>query len=599
MKIRRSLAAFKHAVGILRRASPRPATGTAVVSLLDAAAYPALLFAVARLLRAVLEPTSITSRSALVLAVTLGAILLAQAAFGLMRDVFGSILRSEASIAVIKEVLDKIPGIPYELFENRDFQGKYGLMVQQASLRSGMLVESVVATVAAAFGFVAVLATLLAVAPILVVLLAVALLVAAVEIAFHGRSVALQTSAAPELMRMEFLSYKSVDPAWQRDLRVYRSDVLGVEYARLGAGYIARFRRLVVRFGAMRLGAAVIGAAGVAGATYWLVTLLGRGSLSVEDASLLLPGIYLGLSQARQLALATGNFVEGLGYADQLRSFLSEEFAPPAVALSTPLEGEQSGPAIELEGVEYTYPGAAEPSLQPCTLRLVAGVTAVVGTNGAGKSTLVKLLTGLLAPTSGRIVLSSTLSDCAPSVLFQEPAHMHLTIRQNVTLRSDCPPERDGEVWSALEHAGLRVLVEGMPGGLDTIVGAGFGGERDLSGGQWQRLALARLLFHDSPLIVLDEPVASMDPSGERQTFALLRELAKNKIVLFTTHRYDSLEPSDRVVVLVDGRVAEDGRHADLAAWPSRYWDRAEARSNGHEAQSEDSTGWHARTGHG
>ena len=584
MKIRRASAAFKHAVGILYKASPRRTVGTAVVSLLDAAAYPLLLFAVARLLEAVLDPSSITSRSALLLALALGAILFAQAAFGLMRDVLGSILRAEASFAVIKDVLDKIPDIPYELFENRDFQGKYGLMVQQASLRSGMLIESVVATVAAAFGFVAVLGTLLAVAPILVVLLAVALLVAAVEIVFHGRSVALQTSAAPELLRMEFLAYKSVDPAWQRDLRVYRSDVLRSEYDRLGAGYIARFRRLVVRFGALRLGAAVVGATAVGGATYWVVTLLGRGSLTAEDAALLLPGIYLGLSQARHLAQATGNFVEGLGYADQLRGFLSEEFSPPGAEPPPEPDGPPSGPRIELENVAYTYPGATEPSLGPCNLRLAAGVTAVVGTNGAGKSTMVKLLTGLLAPTSGRIAFSTGLREAAPAVLFQEPAHMHLTIRQNVTLRSDCPPEHDEEVWSALEQAGLRSLVETMPRGLDTIAGAGFGGDRDLSGGQWQRLALARLLFHASPLIVLDEPVASMDPAGERQAFALLRELAKDKIVLFTTHRYDSLEPGDRVVVLLDGHVAEDGTHAELIARKALYWDLATARSNGRGA---------------
>ncbi len=107
---------------------------------------------------------------------------------------------------------------------------------------------------------------------------------------------------------------------------------------------------------------------------------------------------------------------------------------------------------------------------------------------------------------------------------------------------------------------------------MDTVVGAGFGGVSDLSGGQWQRLALARLLYHDAPLIILDEPTASLDPVGERQIFELLTTFAKEKIILFTTHRYDTIRKADTIVVLVDGHIAEIGTHEKLASHTREFW---------------------------
>jgi len=207
------------------------------------------------------------------------------------------------------------------------------------------------------------------------------------------------------------------------------------------------------------------------------------------------------------------------------------------------------------------------------------GTTAIVGPNGAGKSTLVKLLTGLLAPTSGAIRVR--LPGCvglAPehvrkSVLFQEPAHLYLTVRQNVTMRfSTSEAGEDARIWQALDMAGLRKVVDGLPSGLDTLVGSGFGGQTDLSGGQWQRLALARLIYHDAALLILDEPVASLDPEGERAIFALFSEYGDNKIIVFTTHRYDSIPSSTRIMVLVDGQITETGTHEELLDRGRDYW---------------------------
>jgi len=233
--------------------------------------------------------------------------------------------------------------------------------------------------------------------------------------------------------------------------------------------------------------------------------------------------------------------------------------------------------ALDLRSVSYTYPHSQKVALSNLSYAFGPGTTAIVGPNGAGKSTLVKLLTGLLAPTSGVISARLVGNACVPAeqlrkaVLFQEPSHLHLTVRQNVTMRFERVPDEESRIYQALELAGLGKVVEGLPDGIDTLVGAGFGGRLDLSGGQWQRLALARLIYQDAPVMILDEPVASLDPEGERAVFELFTQLT-HKIIIFTTHRYDSIPRNTQIVVLVDGGITEAGTHEQLLQRQRDYW---------------------------
>jgi ABC-type multidrug transport system fused ATPase/permease subunit len=234
--------------------------------------------------------------------------------------------------------------------------------------------------------------------------------------------------------------------------------------------------------------------------------------------------------------------------------------------------------AVHLQHVSYAYPQSHKGALADVSYTFPTGTTAIVGPNGAGKSTLVKLLTGLLAPTQGAIRVQLADGRSLPpeqadkAVLFQEPSHLYLTIRQNVTMRFERTPGEDARIHRALELAGLGGAVAGLPDGIDTLVGAGFGGQLDLSGGQWQRLALARLIYRDSPVMILDEPVASLDPEGERAVFELFAQMNRSKVILFTTHRYDSIPEGTTILVLVDGRIAEAGTHEELLQRQQHYF---------------------------
>lgn len=582
-------------VRVIYRAEAKLTLLTGLVSLLEALTAPLLLLALSRLIQSVLSVLSTTDGSygsPLQFAGWCAAIIVLQAALSLARDLLATILRTAASQAVVSEVLEKVAGTPYRLFENKEFQGRFGLTVQQASFRSGMIIDSVISTAAATLMFISVLLTLAVVAPVLLLVVLAVIVLASVEIAFSGKTVSLQTSAAPDLMRMEYLTFKSIDPVWQRDLRVYRSSILLDEYRRLGRRYLSDLRRLSVGFARWRLLAVLATGIIVGGAVYWLLALLRNGTLDLPTLSVLLPGLYLGLTQGRSLAVSGSGLVEGLGYANVLREFLGfkvEDESAGHGRLHLDANGVQ--PAVRLDAVCYQYPEATAPALRDVSLVLRPGTTAIVGPNGAGKSTLVKLLTGLLDPTSGHIGIKG-ISATVWAAVFQEPAHFHLTIRENITLRSDDRSgsrDNDDVVWEILRRVGLEAVVRGMERGLDTLAGAGFGVDRDLSGGQWQRLALARLIYFDSPLIVLDEPVSSLDPSGEREAFSLLREFAKERIVVLTTHRYDSLQANDRIIHIVDGEVVEDGSHADLIARRAGYFDLVKNKGERRSGQEQGS----------
>jgi ATP-binding cassette subfamily B protein len=252
-------------------------------------------------------------------------------------------------------------------------------------------------------------------------------------------------------------------------------------------------------------------------------------------------------------------------------------FASPVVHPAPASAASRGATALLLDAVSYHYPNTHKVALDDVSYSFGTGTTAIVGPNGAGKSTLVKLVTGLLAPTAGAI--HARMADGAhvpadqfpKAVLFQEPSHLYLTVRQNVTMRFERAPDEDARILNALEIAGLGRVVAGLPDGLDTLIGAGFGGHADLSGGQWQRLALARLIYQDAPVMILDEPVASLDPEGERAVFELFAK-QQQKIIIFTTHRYDSIPPETPIVVLVDGRITEAGTHEQLLRRERDYW---------------------------
>lgn len=234
---------------------------------------------------------------------------------------------------------------------------------------------------------------------------------------------------------------------------------------------------------------------------------------------------------------------------------------------------------IEFEDVTYRYSGANEPVLNGIRLTLNAGETvALVGENGAGKSTLVRLLLGLYQPTTGRITWNGTdIKELDPdklrssmSAVFQDFVRYETTLRDNVGFGLQEEINNDTAIRSAMRSGGAADL-ESQRGGLDVPVGLLNEGGSELSGGQWQRLAISRAAVRSPRLLVLDEPTAALDPQHEAELYRSFRELALGRTTLFISHRLGWARYADRIIVMREGRIVEEGSHESLLAAGGEY----------------------------
>ncbi|MCD8397964.1 MAG: ABC transporter ATP-binding protein/permease [Lachnospiraceae bacterium] len=234
---------------------------------------------------------------------------------------------------------------------------------------------------------------------------------------------------------------------------------------------------------------------------------------------------------------------------------------------------------LKLEHVFYRYPGAEKDTLHDISLVIHPGEKlAIVGLNGAGKTTLVRLLCGLFDPTEGRVLLNGTdirtfnRSDyyAQISAVFQEYSLLDVTVAENVAMTTE-NIDLD-RVWDSLEKAGLKKTIQELPQGLDTHTGRDVFLDGVLfSGGQTQRLMLARALYKDAPLLMLDEPTAALDPIAENDIYQKYNDMTREKTSVFISHRLASTRFCDRILFLADGRIAEEGTHESLLALGGEY----------------------------
>ncbi|MFG2395640.1 ABC transporter ATP-binding protein [Streptomyces lydicus] len=234
---------------------------------------------------------------------------------------------------------------------------------------------------------------------------------------------------------------------------------------------------------------------------------------------------------------------------------------------------------IEVKSVTHRYAGKNHDALSDVSLTLRRGeVTALVGFNGSGKSTLSKLVSGLYLPTEGQVLWDGVpTSDSDPQALWQQVAlvpqdyaHWPLTVRENVT-QGQPTAHGDTAVREACQAADADEVVDKLGAGLDTLLAREWLNGEELSGGQWQRIALARAFFRQAGLLVLDEPTANLDPRAEYRIFQRLRNLAQDRAVLLVTHRITSVAIADRIVVLDEGRIVQEGSYAQLAQQPGLF----------------------------
>ncbi|MEU6431027.1 ABC transporter ATP-binding protein [Microbispora sp. NPDC046973] len=324
---------------------------------------------------------------------------------------------------------------------------------------------------------------------------------------------------------------------------------------------------------------ASIGSNAVVAATAGILIALNLSGVLTLAETATVAGMLLLLSQRLQdTVMGTNEFFESGPLIRDLKDFLGLKPQLVKDAAGDPF----SGPfrRIELDDVEFAYRGSPRRALKGISLSINAGeVVALVGENGSGKTTLAKLLAGLYTPTGGAIHvdgvplsgIDATSWRESVAVLFQDFIRYALPAEENIRLGSVNRQTGLDDVRDAARAAGADDFLAALPAGYDTILSPQFGEGQDLSLGQWQRVALSRAFYRDAPLVILDEPSASLDARAERALFDSVRDLYASRTVLLISHRFSTVRTADRIIVLRDGRIVEHGDHDSLMAANGLY----------------------------
>ncbi len=317
----------------------------------------------------------------------------------------------------------------------------------------------------------------------------------------------------------------------------------------------------------------------VFGVFIYVAYLAWHGTLTVGDLVMYFGAVQRGAGFLKNLGTSLTNLYEHNLFLTNLYEFLGVEQVVRNPSCPTPMPRPlQRG--IVFEKVRFTYPHGTRQVLRDIDLTIEAGEhIALVGTNGSGKTSLVKLLCRLYDPSEGRITMDGidlrhfeiSVLRKQISVLFQDFVKYNMSVRDNIWLGDIHQPLDPIRVEEAAQQAGLDSTIGRLPQGYDTMLGKIFNGGEQLSGGEWQKMALARAFFRDAQIIVMDEPTSSMDPKAETNLFQRFHELTKGRTVIFISHRLSTVKMADRIFMLEDGRIIEIGTHGELVKKAGRY----------------------------
>jgi ATP-binding cassette subfamily B protein len=554
------------------------------------------------------------------------------------RSLVERLLGARLSRDVNVRILEKALTLDLRDFEDAELYDQLTRARREASSRPIAVVTETFSIAQNLLTLIGYASLLLALSPLVVGALVVASIPATIAEVHFGRiAFRVRNWRSPDARRLVYLERVLASDDHAKEVKLLGIGPLLLErYRGLSDSFFEEDRGLAIRRTLWGGGLSLLATATFYGAYAWAAQGAARGLLTLGELTLFVASFQKGQQALQGLLSGIGGMHEHDLYLSNLFSYLDRAPSEPRPArepqgAASATRGEKQGEAgrregveesgeklardpqtgpetgahtgekregleglggVRFEGVSFRYPGSERWALRDVTLDVPAGTSlALVGHNGAGKTTFIKLLTGLYEPTMGRVLLDGEPVGSLPdherfrrfSVVFQDFMQLQMTLADNVGLGSHEHRHDEARMERAIARGGASALVGKLEKGRDTQLGKWFGGGVELSGGEWQKVALARsFMREEADVLVLDEPTAALDAEAEHAVFERFRELTRGRTSILISHRFPTVRMADRIVVLDGGTLCEEGTHDELLAKGGTYARLFELQAQGY-----------------
>ena len=525
-------------------------------------------------------------------------LLVCEFALAVMADVLGrvvslvdSLLAERVTNASSVRLMEHAAKLDLEDFEDSEFQDQLERARRQTSGRMTLMgllfsqAQDLVTVISFAAG-------LIFYAPWLIALLLLALVPAFIgEAHFNAQSYSLDFVRTPERRELDYVRQTAASVETAKEVKIFGLNGFLIDrYIRLATAFYAANRRLALRRASWGGLFTAIGTVGYYLAYAYITWRTLTGKFSIGDLTFL-AGSFLRLRSLLEGLLTSFSSTAGQAlYLNDLFSFF--EVKPEILSPQNPRRfPDPIARGFEFEDVGFRYPGSERWAVRHLSFTLYAGeVLALVGENGAGKTTLVKLLARLYDPVEGRILLDGhdlreyDLEALRGNmgVIFQDFVRYNLSAGDNVAVGKIAARNDLARIERAAKRSQADEMIAKLPGGYQQMIGKRFKAGIELSGGEWQKIAIARAYMREAAVLILDEPTAALDARSEFEVFQRFKELSSGKTAILISHRFSSVRMADRILVLADGQIEAAGTHDELLAQSGRYSELFELQAAGY-----------------
>jgi ATP-binding cassette subfamily B protein len=508
-------------------------------------------------------------------------------AISLLDGLLGDLFANHTSVRLIRHAAE----LDLYQFEEPEFYDKLERARRQTTGRT-VLMSQVLSQVQDLVTIISLGAGLVVFNPWLILLLILAVIPAFVgENYFNQRSYSLTRSWTPERRELDYLRYIGASDTTAKEVKIFGlSDFIAKRFEQLSWDYYKANRRLSIKRASWGVLLSALGTVAYYGAYVFIIIQTVAGLITVGTLTFLSGAFNRMQGQLQAMMSRFSSIANQALYLQDLFDFLAIQPTIRNSGESLPFpEKVQSG--FTFEHVSFQYPGSERYAIKDLSFHLRAGEKlALVGENGAGKTTLVKLLARLYEPTAGRILLDGVdlknydLADLRANVgvIFQDFFRYQLKVRENIAIGRINQNEELPIIEAAAQKSLADTVIDQLPAGYEQMLGKRFKDGMELSGGQWQKIALARAYMRDAQLLILDEPTSALDARAEHEVFLRFSELIKDRSAVLISHRFSTVRMADRILFLENGQLLEIGSHDELLAQDGKYAELFKLQAQGY-----------------